>query len=129
LSSCTVGSFSRKAQLHEWVSEWVSKGVCWILKCECFWHTFIDTFFIVSMCRTISWSVAEQFFFHIYFFRDMFNTYLFYYLSMCIYITKFTNILHNNRLMYTHTSACGHARSHACGRVRIHTHTHTNKIL
>jgi hypothetical protein len=25
LNSCTSGSFSRRAQLHEWVSEWVSE--------------------------------------------------------------------------------------------------------
>jgi hypothetical protein len=25
LSVCTIGSFSRRAQLHEWVSEWVSE--------------------------------------------------------------------------------------------------------
>jgi hypothetical protein len=26
LSSCTIGGFSRKAQLNEWVSEWEQKG-------------------------------------------------------------------------------------------------------
>jgi hypothetical protein len=25
LSSCTIGRFSRRAELHEWVSEWVSE--------------------------------------------------------------------------------------------------------
>jgi hypothetical protein len=31
LSDCTIGSFSRRALLHEWVSEWVSEWVRWTL--------------------------------------------------------------------------------------------------
>jgi hypothetical protein len=59
LSSCTIGSFSSRAQLHEWVSEWVSEyKERWCYK-NSFLGSFLDAPYAVCKIYPICIGIIE----------------------------------------------------------------------